>query len=165
MSDYQTKIANGRIPAWHINNFWSKVIKTDTCWLWTGTKNKQGYGVIGIEGHQYIVTRIAYAIQNRKDPFPYCVLHKCDNILCMRNNHLFLGTRSDNNKDRANKGRNKDARGENTGTHILVETDIPVIRLRHTNGESIYSINRDYSVSYTTLFKVVHRQTWKHINP
>jgi hypothetical protein len=27
-----------------LNNFWAKVNKTDTCWLWTGAKDYDGYG-------------------------------------------------------------------------------------------------------------------------
>ena len=26
--------------------FWSKVEKTDTCWLWTGATDQTGYGVL-----------------------------------------------------------------------------------------------------------------------
>ena len=27
--------------------FWSKVEKTDTCWLWTGHRDRHGYGWLG----------------------------------------------------------------------------------------------------------------------
>jgi hypothetical protein len=30
--------------------FWTKVKKTDTCWLWTGVPNDSGYGVLGVGG-------------------------------------------------------------------------------------------------------------------
>lgn len=32
------------------NRFWSRVEKTDFCWLWTGPVNKDGYGHIGKGG-------------------------------------------------------------------------------------------------------------------
>src|SRR3990167_10444986 len=42
--------------------FWKKVVKTDSCWLWTAHKNNKGYGVISIRnvGGNKLAHRIAY---------------------------------------------------------------------------------------------------------
>ena len=41
--------------------------------------------------------------------------------------------------------------------------DIPVIRQRLINGESISPIARDYNVSHTCISKIKKGKTWKDI--
>lgn len=53
--------------------------------------------------------RLAWFVYYREVP-KLCVLHKCDNRACVRKDHLFLGTRGDNNSDRAAKGRSYNVR-------------------------------------------------------
>ena len=79
---------------------WSRVDKTDECWNWTGAVNGSGYGP----------HRKAYAEQVYGPMHPKLyVLHHCDNTRCVRLEHLFQGTQSDNMKDCAAKGRNSRA--------------------------------------------------------
>ena len=44
-----------------------------------------------------------------------CVLHTCDTPACVNPSHLFLGTKTDNAKDRDAKGRGKLWRGKPGG--------------------------------------------------
>jgi hypothetical protein len=76
------------------------------CVEWTGTRNKAGYGVMGIghRGHE-LVHRVAYRILAAPIPKGLCVLHKCDNPPCLLPEHLFLGTKKDNQQDMSKKGR------------------------------------------------------------
>jgi hypothetical protein len=89
--------------------FWAKVDKSGDCWLWTGaTGGKDGYGKIqrGRRGMGYLwAHRVAFDLEYGAIPLGLQVLHRCDNPLCVRPEHLFLGTRSDNMRDAANKGR------------------------------------------------------------
>ena len=47
---------------------------------------------------------MAWIIETHEEPQLH-VLHHCDNPLCVRFPHLFLGTDKDNHQDRAKKGR------------------------------------------------------------
>lgn len=51
------------------------------------------------------VHRIAWSLKHGNPSNELCVLHKCDNPPCCNTEHLFLGTRADNNADRDKKGR------------------------------------------------------------
>ena len=90
--------------------FWSRVEKTDSCWLWTGSTNKYGYGLTHRGGPNQATTRrahrMAWELCNGPIPKGLWVLHKCDNPPCVNPDHLFVGNRSDNMKDAAAKGRN-----------------------------------------------------------
>lgn len=89
--------------------FWSKVDKTPTCWLWTGARDKSGYGYVGVQpGYFQGAHRVAWALIHGPIPDGLYVLHRCPdppNRLCVNPEHLYLGTARDNMDDviRANR--------------------------------------------------------------
>lgn len=88
--------------------FWEKVNKTDSCWLWTAAiySKRKPYGVFQQgQGRGTIKAHVWSYTQAKGDTNDLCVLHTCDNPRCVNPDHLFLGTRADNNKDMENKGR------------------------------------------------------------
>lgn len=74
------------------------------CVNWHGYLNPKGYGQVRVNGRTWLVHRYAWSLQHG-DPGDLCVLHACDNPACFNVEHLFLGTKGDNNKDMAAKGR------------------------------------------------------------
>lgn len=85
--------------------FWANVQKGDGCWKWTGA-TRHAYGVICKTGRrQSYAHRVAWEIQRGPIPVGLCVLHRCDNPLCVRADHLFIGTQLENIADRSSKGR------------------------------------------------------------
>jgi hypothetical protein len=86
--------------------FWSHVIKTATCWLWQSTLSSSGYGLFSLyDGKQALAHRFAYELTYGLIlPGIHC-LHHCDTPLCVRPDHLFLGSHSDNMRDAQRKGR------------------------------------------------------------
>lgn len=88
-----------------IESFWSKVDKTETCWLWTKSKYRHGYGCFCAMGTRHKAHRVSYEIAYGKIKDGLFVCHKCDNPSCVNPDHLFLGTHKDNALDMVNKGR------------------------------------------------------------
>lgn len=101
-----------------VDRFWSKVERgpegSEECWMWVGaTVHPMPYGRIQSAGRYLLAHRVSYEINVGPIPKGLCVLHRCDNPRCVRPDHLFLGTRSDNAADRHAKGRSRG--GSNRG--------------------------------------------------
>ena len=85
--------------------------KKGGCWLWTGTTDKAGYGVIRkSKGARNSSGRLAahrWSYMLHKGPIPdgLHVLHSCDNPTCVNPAHLRAGTHQDNMRDMVERGR------------------------------------------------------------
>lgn len=80
------------------------------CWIWTAGRVSrkrplQTYGRINVKGVPSFVHREAYRAYVSPDLKGLCVLHRCDNPPCFNPDHLFLGTKGDNNRDTVSKKR------------------------------------------------------------
>lgn len=88
--------------------FYPKVrIDESGCHIWTGYRDKKGYGKFNFDGKNICLAhRAAWILSGRviPDETP-CVLHKCDNPSCVNVEHLWLGTVADNNLDIGRKNR------------------------------------------------------------
>lgn len=81
------------------------------CHLWIGSTDRYGYGYLemgsrarGNRSH-WAAHRVAWHLAFGPVPEDACVLHKCDTPACVNPNHLFLGSKLDNARDMAAKGR------------------------------------------------------------
>jgi len=76
-----------------------------SCWEFTGARKHNGHGYFW-DGSKLILAH-RYSYEQHFGPIPegLCILHKCDNPPCVNPEHLFVGTKSDNIKDRDKKGR------------------------------------------------------------
>lgn len=145
------------------SRFWPKVHKTENCWLWTGAKNSQGYGNFW-DGMNYIhAHRASWIIKYGDIPSGMCVLHRCDVPLCINPDHLWIGTKGDNNKDRSAKGRNGDCAcpGTKNGRAKLTEADVRAIREKYKTGLYYqYLLAEEYGVVQTTISSITRRRLW-----
>lgn len=152
--------------------FWKYVDKSggpDACWLWTGARSEQNYGVFSIgtsvEDHRNMVaSRYAYEIKYgpMKDGLFAC--HKCDNPPCCNPAHIFAGTADDNHKDMFAKKRNVVLRGDDAPNAKLTSEQVLSIRAEYAKGEVLQTqLAKRYGVTSVTIGQIVRRGMWKHI--
>ena len=149
--------------------FWSKVNKTDDCWLWTGKINATNYGQILSNGKYIKVHRYSWVLHygeipeiDGSDIRGTCVLHKCDTPACVNPDHLFIGTHSDNMRDMASKSRGMSLKGSEIGTSKLSDKDVLEIRSKYPSVmQSVLA--EEYGVSQPVISKIVRRERWTHI--
>ena len=89
------------------------------CWNWIGAK-QNAYGKVRVMMKDVRAHRASWLMHKGNIPDGYCVLHQCDNPVCVNPDHLFIGTQSDNMGDKQTKGRKG-----NTGMHNKQKTHCP----------------------------------------
>jgi len=84
--------------------FFEKVEKTDSCWNWTASTDRTGYGHMSINGQLKLAHRISFCIEHGRESKDK-VLHTCDNRRCVNPDHLREGTQKENVMDCIRKKR------------------------------------------------------------
>lgn len=132
------------------------------CLCFTGFL-RGGYGRISHNHRNFLAHRLAWELKYGPIPDGQCVLHKCDNPKCVNTDHLFLGTRIDNNADKVAKNRQSRStgtRGEKRPLSKLTDMDIPKIRLDVRPQSQIAA---DYGVSQAVISRIKTWLSWSHI--
>ncbi|GMV18565.1 MAG: hypothetical protein AMXMBFR56_67890 [Polyangiaceae bacterium] len=162
-----------------IARFWSKVDKNGPipphmphlgqCWVWTAGQ-ANGYGRLCFwSGSRRVAVmyahRISWVVHRGTLLDELCVLHHCDNTLCVNPEHLFLGSRTDNAYDKVSKGRARGGSmpGEQSPNAKLTEEAIRTIRAGRTAGRSLNTLAREHGVSKKLILRIVQRLAWKHV--
>lgn len=170
-----------------IIRFWKKVDKDISeiyyngtkCWEWQKGRIS-GYGCSKIEGHVILSHRVSWILSNGDIENDLCILHRCDNRKCVNPDHLFIGTKGDNNRDRENKGRGNHAFGDRNGSRKHNEkmlrgnengnaklTELQVIEMinLYRNGETNKEkLGRMFGINGSHVGNIVNRRNWKHLN-
>ena len=78
--------------------FWSKVTKTETCWLWTRAKTSAGYGQFRLDGQAQYAHRLAYQWLIGPIPEGLQIDHLCRVPACVNPAHLEPVTSGENSR-------------------------------------------------------------------
>jgi hypothetical protein len=145
-----------------IELFMERVSKTDSCWLWTGYCNKDGYGELSVKDKGTLAHRLSYSLFNKVDPGDNLVCHTCDNPPCVNPGHLFLGDELINARDMVSKGRQRHS--EDHGNAKFSNAEASEIKRRVSAGEaSRGAVAREYGVHKTTICQMVAGTTWNKV--
>lgn len=172
--------------------FWASVQKTDGCWLWTGPRDKDGYGIFHVDGKNIKAHRYSYELHRGPIPEGLWGLHKCDNPPCVRPDHLYAGTHIDNVNDAVERGRvptgdrngsrihpekrprgdqhwarqvsQMPTRGAANGRAKISESDVRKIRSLYATGKYSQSrLGEMFGLTQSGVGSIVNRRAWNHI--
>lgn len=161
--------------------FNSKIIKSESCWVWTGAKDRKGYGKLSIgpaknpdgsrrnsmvSAHRISYEMFVAEIPEGKGFHGMCVLHKCDNPSCVNPAHLFIGTNKDNVADMDAKGRRITApqRGSSHVNSLLTEEQVTYIYRMTTTGQiNQRKLASMFGVSLSTISCIKTGLLWSHL--
>jgi len=148
------------------DRFWSYVHVTDTCWLWHGPSDEYGYGRVHFVGKFHPrAHRFSYEMEYGPIADDLVVMHMCDAPACVRPDHLRLGTKDDNAKDRDAKGRGG-THGERNSHAKLTADQVREIRRRWTGEYGQASeLMREFGIKAPALYGIVRGTAWKHLDP
>ena len=137
------------------------------CWIFTEYTNPEGYGMLSWNGKRLLAHRLSYIAFVGEIPEGLCVLHRCDTPCCVNPNHLWIGSRGDNNRDMTVKGRHTKINpycGEINHLSKLTETEVAeLLVMRHLRGVSTYKIAKKLGLSRTNVQDICRGRIWKHL--
>ena len=136
------------------------------CWPWTGnltSRDARAYiwwkGKTRIAARVMMIDILGYTLQTNE-----CVLHTCDNPACINPDHLYIGTQSDNAKDRQSRNRNKafnkTFKGEANGASKLTKLQAQEIL---DSSESYKTLAQKFAVGRSNIGSIKRGVTWSHL--
>lgn len=144
----------------------SKVKQVGECLLWTGQKDKKGYGRINIGGKVRRAHIVHFELHNGPVPEGKILMHSCDTPACIHLGHLTPGTQLENVRDMLTKGRANKCKGERAVHAKLTEEQVLEIRRRYEPGKygrGSHVLAKEFGVSQASIHAIVTGESWKHI--
>lgn len=130
----------------------------DGCWEWLGARDRNGYGAFSYAGLTRRAHVVALALDGRGPAKGQYACHHCDNPACVRPDHLYPGTPTQNMADAI--ARNRQQAGVRHYAAKLTDADVITIR---ASSDAIKIIAAQYGVSASNIAMIRRRKTWKHV--
>jgi hypothetical protein len=126
------------------------------CWIWDGATTKNGYGQFRYNDKTEYAHRVSYIINYGPISDDLLVLHRCDVKRCVNPKHLYLGTHTDNMKDRVTRQPNSWT-GKRFSRYSI--SDASQMKMLHDSGLSYQSIGDKFNADAKTIWNIVNNET------
>lgn len=169
--DLFADVAHG-VPDRSVNRFASLVkwAPGDACWEWQGYRQPRAsgvlsYGVFCVGKRRYLAHRMAVLLSTGELPDNAVVRHRCDNVACVRPDHLELGTQAQNLEDMRVRGRGHINTFPAGPSHPMAKLDksavLRVVELK-AQGLSLAKIGAQFGIDPSTVHDIVNGRIWGH---
>lgn len=133
------------------NLFWSRVTKGEGCWVHSGSFGSHGYPqATGHNGQSGPAHRLSWLLHNGDIEKGLFVCHRCNNKLCVRPDHLYLGTHKQNMDDLARAGHPKRKLTYEAATAILNST------------KTLIQLAKEFGVSQKAIWDIRKGLTYRY---
>jgi hypothetical protein len=134
------------------------VIHPNGCWQW---RSAGPYPTFWTDGRYVKVARYAWQVKTGlPPPSDMCVCHTCDNPKCVNPDHLFLGTHTDNMRDKAAKQRTFRPNATLNGRAKVDHATAARIRADYEAGMTQEKIAAAYSIGQSSVSRIVRGENW-----
>jgi hypothetical protein len=146
------------------NRWYAKVRQTDTCWIWDGCRNSDGYGFIGINTGTDIISAHKASYMMFKGPIPENrdVLHHCapnkDCPSCVNPAHLSVGTASENTEQAVRQHYSLFKKFWNSK---LTREQVDEIRKQSAAGLKRREVAGKFGITASHVSDIVNFHVWK----
>lgn len=144
--------------------FWRMVrinsTEVNACWEWDCAVMASGYGTfseydpVRKRSTGKVAHRVAWRITYGPIPPKMYIGHRCDNPPCVRPNHLFLCTPSENARDCTTKGRGKQ------GWRLTWDKVKEIRRLREKENWTIVKLAQKFDVVHSQISNIINYRQW-----
>lgn len=128
--------------------FWTKVYPVGDCWEWAGNKNDCGYGRFKVRGKPISAHRFAFTCAHGAIPPGLECCHTCNSRSCVKPEHMYAGTRSQNMHDSVR-----------AGTHNLTKLsprDVARIRRLRPRGDArVQEVAQAHGISVSHVYRIL----------
>lgn len=144
------------------DRFWEKVTKGPKCWEWTGGVS-QGYGHLNLSREEGNIRahRFSWILHKGDVPEGQYVCHRCNNKLCVRPDHLYLGTNEENVSDAYKDG--LFATGERHHNARLTKDEVIEIRRLRAEGAPYKKIAGRFGISVSHAAAIGSKKFWQDV--
>lgn len=144
----------------------------DACWEWQGCRMRRrngalSYGLFFIGRKVRILAhRAAWVLVNGPLPKDVVIRHRCDNVACVRPDHLLPGTQAENLADMRERGRGRMPAPRLGTAHHHAKMDpekVREIRALRADGLSLAKIGSRVGLHASTVHDIVRGKTWAEV--
>lgn len=153
--------------------FWVKVDRSGpvpphvpelgNCWVWVSGVWRSGYGRFDLSGSSRRAHIVAWTFTHGPPSDGLEVCHACDNKLCVRPSHLWVGTHAENMADMVAKGRSPRMQGEAHHQAKLTEADVREMRRLRAERVTYRDLAERFGVSQSMIGQIVQGRAWTHV--
>ena len=132
-------------------------------WDTINIRRQFGSAIVPKPGHKLSAARVLWGLVRGNVPMDKLVIRTCSASTCVNPYHHRLGLRQEVQDEEI--ARNTKKRGAALTHAVLTEKDVrQILKQYFVDGMAQYRLANHYCVSKTTIFNIVHGESWNHVS-